>query len=68
MFSGENLMAEGRMNDRNHERPLSEWAALTGASLPDSVEDRTDGNAGLQRRAEPDAAESFDREFGDGGT
>jgi hypothetical protein len=55
------------MNDRNHERPLSEWAALTGASLPDSLEDRTDGNAGFETRAEPDAAESFDREFGDGG-
>jgi hypothetical protein len=54
------------MNDRNHERPLSEWAALTGASLPDSVEDRTDGDAGFRMRAEPDAAESFDREFGDG--
>ena len=67
MVSGENLTAEGAMNDRNHERPLSEWAALTGASLPDSVEDRTDGSAGFEARAEPDAAESFDREFGDGG-
>jgi len=54
------------MNDRDHERPLSEWAALTGASLPDSVEDRTDGDAGAGLRAEADAAESFDREFGDG--
>ncbi len=55
------------MNDRNHERTLSEWAALTGASLPDSVEDRTDGNAGFEGRTEPDAAESFDHDFGDGG-
>jgi len=56
------------MNDRNHERPLSEWAALTGASLPDSLEDRTDGSAGFERRTELGTAESFDREFGDGGT
>ena len=55
------------MNDRNHERPLSEWAALTGASLPDSVEDRTDGTAGFETGAAPDAAESFYRKFGDGG-
>ena len=55
------------MNDRNHERPLSEWAALTGASLPDSVEDRTDGKAGCETGAKPDAAESFDHTFGDGG-
>lgn len=55
------------MNDGNNERPLSEWAALTGASLPDSVEDRTDGNAGFETGAKPDAAESFDRRFGDGG-
>jgi hypothetical protein len=55
------------MNDRHHERALSEWAALTGASLPDSVEDRTDRDAGFDARADADAAESFEREFGEGG-
>ena len=55
------------MNDRSHERTLSEWAALTGASLPDSVEGRTDGDAGFERRAGPDVVEPFAPEFGDGG-
>ena len=53
------------MNDQNHERTLSEWAALTGASLPDSVEDRVDRDTGFDVRADGDAAESFDREFGE---
>jgi len=55
------------MNDQTHERTLSEWAALTGASLPDSVEDRAGRDAGVDARADPDAAESFEREFGEGG-
>ena len=53
------------MNDRTHERTLSEWAALTGASLPDSVENRVDGDSGFDVRADGDVAESFDREFGE---
>ncbi len=55
------------MNDQTHERTLSEWAALTGASLPDSVDDRAGRDAVTGTRADSDAAESFEREFGEGG-
>jgi hypothetical protein len=53
------------MTNQNHKRALSEWAALTGASLPDSVEDRADRDDGIGVRADRDAAESFEREFGE---
>lgn len=51
------------MTDQIHERTLSEWAALTGASLPDSAEDRVDRDSGFDVRA--DTAESFEGEFGE---
>ena len=51
------------MNDQNHDRALSEWAALTGASLPDSVEDRVDRDDRVGVHADGDAAEPFEREF-----